>query len=94
MRYLFLVLLVIVTIGCDINPVHVPHTLIVINVYQEDVDANDGVIERHWKTLVTLEDGSRDILDGIWGTPGDTLKNMVKKYGDWYPNSKFLKENL
>jgi hypothetical protein len=50
------------------------HTLVIVEVYQEDVEANDGEVQRRWKTTVKITtNGGRDILNGKWGMVGDTL---------------------
>jgi uncharacterized protein YcfL len=52
------------------------HTLVILDVFQADIQANDGVIKKEWRTLVKLESGARSIMEGKYGAVGDTLFNM------------------
>ena len=54
-----------------------PQSIVVIEVYQEEVNANDGVVEKDWMTLIQLDAGSRQVVSGKWGVAGDTIRNMI-----------------
>jgi hypothetical protein len=47
--------------------------VIVVDVYQ--AECTNETIE--WRTLILLDDGSRVIVRGRWGSTGDTLWGMV-----------------
>ena len=51
-----------------------PYMATVVAVYEEDVDANDGAVQRAWRTTVHLrETGGRLILAGQYGVTGDVF---------------------
>lgn len=61
-----------------------PHTLKVVEIYQEDIEANDGVIRKSWRTTVELENGTRDILWGKYAvTNGDTFRMNYNRGVGW-----------
>jgi hypothetical protein len=47
--------------------------VIVVDVYQAEC-TNETI---QWRTLILLDDGSRVIVKGRWGSSGDTLWGMV-----------------
>ena len=70
-------LLILLIVGCSGKNSSI-HQLTVLEVYEENVKANDGVVENDWRTLCEVDNGSRTVLRGKYGVPGDTL---IMKYG-------------
>ena len=79
-QLLLIITILLMTVSCSNKEekivIHKRHTLVILDVFQADLQANDGVVKKEWRTLVKLETGARSIMEGKYGTVGDTLFNM------------------
>lgn len=75
----FLILLLVsmaVVAGCAKKQ---PCLIRIIDTYQKDIEANDGVLKRAWKTVIELPNNSRCIADGKYGKTGDSFWAIVRQ---------------
>jgi hypothetical protein len=63
-----------------------PHKAKVVAVYQEDVDANDGQVQKAWRTTLHLDNDGRVILPGKYGETGDTFTAYFTPGEGWGSN--------
>lgn len=68
--------------GCSARP----HEAKIVAVYQEDVDANDGCVQKAWRTTVHLDNNGRTILQGKFGEPGDMFTMFFTPGEGWGSN--------
>lgn len=66
-----ILLLCLLLLGCG-KPIE--YKVTVIETYLEESNANDGKVEHDWMTTVEIDNGSRAILRGKYGKPGDSFK--------------------
>jgi hypothetical protein len=63
-----------------------PYEAKIVEVYQEDIDANDGQVQRAWYTTLDLQDRGRVILYGKYGETGDVVKVFYFPGEGWRAN--------
>jgi hypothetical protein len=60
------------------------HDCRVVEIYQEEVDANDGVIQKSWRTTIESDTGQRSILSGKFAAKtGETFKVTWQSGSGW-----------
>lgn len=65
--------------GCSARP----HKARIVAVYEEDVDANDGQVQKEWRTTIHLENDGRMILPGQYGATGDVFTAFFTPGEGW-----------
>lgn len=79
MKTVFLIIIGLLLAGCSRV-----HDLRVIDIYQEEVDANDGCVQKEWRTTVELENGCRTIMHGKFAvTNGEQFKLVWNPANGW-----------
>ncbi|MFX0132988.1 MAG: hypothetical protein ACFFDN_05010 [Candidatus Hodarchaeota archaeon] len=77
MKKIIIILMFLFFLNCSIKK----RQLLIIDIYLEDIEANDGQIQKGWKTVIELTNKSRDILNGKYGKIGD---KFIMEYYDGY----------
>lgn len=72
----YFILLSLFLFSCTFKETKKLHTITIVDIYQEQINPNDGEYELRWRTIAVLEDSSRVVMDGKFGVPGDTMYNM------------------
>jgi hypothetical protein len=77
--YLLAVLTILAGTGCSRV-----HDVRVVEIYQQEVDANDGVVQKEWRTTIESDTGHRAILFGKYAaTTGETFKADFQSGNGW-----------